>query len=206
MKQQPQTSRRLSKNKPQGKNTESPARPDAPAQPRAHAKKRQGAAPAAAESLHIIHKYANRRLYSISRQEHLTLDGLLRLAYEKIPFKVISVKTRKDLTHQVLLSAFLRLEKTSRSPLLSNRILLNLICLQASQMRGIVEEYLDCYFENLSKQIEPLYPEVGKIISGKDNTGSFLSVAQHNLNALNELRPGSKKPSGAAPSNSGGKQ
>ncbi len=168
------------------------------------AKKRQHAPSTDGQGLHIIHKYANRRLYSASRRQHLTLEGLLYLAYEKIPFKVISAKTKKDLTQEVLLSAFLQHEKKSRSPLLSNRILLNLICLQASHMRGVVEEHLDHYFENLAEQIEPLYPEVGKIISGRDNTGSFFSMAQHNLKAMSELKPGAKKGS-APPSKAGGK-
>ena len=179
-----------------GKTPKSQAKPPSSSQPQASANRRQKASPAAIEGPHLIHKYANRRLYSTSRRQHLTLDGLLGLVYEKIPFKVISAKTKRDLTHQVLLSAFLQHEKKSRSPLLSNRILLNLICLQASHMRGVVEEHLDHYFEKLSEQIEPLSPEVGKIISGKDNTASFFSMAQHNLNALNELRPGPKKGAG----------
>ena len=187
------------KGKLTGKNPKLQARPPVYSQPQTRSKGQQEDFSHTGNGLHIIHKYANRRLYNTSRQEHLTLDGLLCLAYEKIPFKVISARTKKDLTHQVLLSAFLQHEKKSRSPLLSKQILLNLVCLQASHMRGAVEEHLNHYFKKLSEQIEPLYPEVGKIISGKDNTGSFFSMAQHNLNALNELKPAPKKSAGATP-------
>ena len=188
-----------SKGKPTKKIPKPQAKPSS-SQPQAKASKRREAFPTAIEGPHIIHKYANRRLYNTSRREHLTLGGLLALAYEKIPFKVISAKTKRDLTRQVLLSAFLQHEKKSRSPLLSNRILLNLICLQASHMLGVVEEHLDHYLEKMSEQIEPLYPEVGKIISGKDDTGSFFSMAQHNLNALKEQKPWSKRSAGTPPS------
>lgn len=78
------------------------------------------------ETVRLIKKYPNRRLYDTHLRTYITLNDVKKLVCDKINFKVLDARTQKDLTQNTLLQIIAEQEMHD-SPLFSNSQLENFI-------------------------------------------------------------------------------
>lgn len=78
------------------------------------------------ESIRLIKKYPNRRLYDTHVRAYITLNDIRKLVNDSISFKVVDARTQKDLTQNTLLQIISEQEMQD-SPIFSNSQLENFI-------------------------------------------------------------------------------
>ncbi len=71
------------------------------------------------QSVRIIKKYPNRRLYDTESSCYITLAEVRELVINEVPFIVVEKKTNEDITRSILLQIILEQESES-NPLFSN--------------------------------------------------------------------------------------
>jgi polyhydroxyalkanoate synthesis repressor PhaR len=95
-----------------------------------------------AESLRLIKKYPNRRLYDTQTSSYITLADVKELVLKHEEFQVIDAKTSEDLTRQILLQIILE-EESAGAPMFSHDVLTQFIRFYGNAMQGIMGNYLE---------------------------------------------------------------
>jgi polyhydroxyalkanoate synthesis repressor PhaR len=67
--------------------------------------------------MHIIKKYANRKLYHTNQKQYITLDGIARLVQQGEPVQVLDNETGEDITPGILAQVVLQSRGRSAQPL-----------------------------------------------------------------------------------------
>ncbi len=95
-----------------------------------------------ADSLRLIKKYPNRRLYDTRTSTYITLADVksLVLGYEE--FQVVDVKSGEDLTRSVLLQIILE-EEAGGAPMFTSDLLSQMIRFYGNAMQGMMGKYLE---------------------------------------------------------------
>ena len=107
--------------------------------------------PPNSDSVRIIKKYPNRRLYDTQTSSYITLFDIKKLVMSQaIPFKIIDVKTAEDLTRSILMQIILE-EESSGKPIFSIETLSQIIRFYGHSLQGMMSPYLE---KNLSHFIE----------------------------------------------------
>lgn len=94
------------------------------------------------ESVRLIKKYPNRRLYDTFLRAYITLNDIKNLIYEKIRFKVIDARTQKDLTQNTLLLIIAE-QEIHTTPIFSNSLLENFIRLYHDKSQLFLRQFLE---------------------------------------------------------------
>ncbi len=95
-----------------------------------------------AESIRIIKKYPNRRLYDTSTSSYVALADIKQLVMHHDAFRVIDAKSGEDLTRTILLQIILEHESDG-SPILTEKVLSNIIRFYGHAMQGFMGSYLE---------------------------------------------------------------
>jgi polyhydroxyalkanoate synthesis repressor PhaR len=95
-----------------------------------------------AESVRVVKKYPNRRLYDTETSGYITLDDVKTLVLTNHPFKVLDAKTDEDLTRSILLQIILE-EEGSGAPLFTAPMLSQMIRFYGNAMQGVMGAYLE---------------------------------------------------------------
>ncbi len=95
-----------------------------------------------AESVRVVKKYPNRRLYDTQTSGYITLDDVKKLVLANHPFKVLDAKTDEDLTRSILLQIILE-EEGSGAPLFTAPMLSQMIRFYGNAMQGVMGAYLE---------------------------------------------------------------
>ena len=95
-----------------------------------------------AESIRIIKKYPNRRLYDTSTSSYVALADIKQLVMHHDAFQVIDAKSGEDLTRTILLQIILEHESDG-SPILTDKVLSNIIRFYGHAMQGFMGSYLE---------------------------------------------------------------
>lgn len=90
----------------------------------------------------IIKKYPNRRLYDTSTSSYVALADIKELVMQHQPFVVRDAKTGEDLTRSLLLQIILE-EEAAGAPLLTERVLANIIRFYGHTLQGYMGTYLE---------------------------------------------------------------
>ncbi|WP_408594900.1 polyhydroxyalkanoate synthesis repressor PhaR [Limnohabitans sp.] len=90
----------------------------------------------------IIKKYPNRRLYDTKLSSYIALSDIKRLVMDDLRFVVLDAKTGDDLTRSLLLQIILE-EETDGSPILTERMLANIIRFYGHAMQSFMGAYLE---------------------------------------------------------------
>jgi len=98
--------------------------------------------PADEASGRIIKKYPNRRLYDTSSSSYIALADIKELVMRHTPFVVRDAKTGEDLTRSLLLQIILE-EEAAGAPILTERVLANIIRFYGHAMQGYMGTYLE---------------------------------------------------------------
>lgn len=79
------------------------------------------------ESVRLIKKYPNRRLYDTKTSAYITLNDVKELVLSNETFKVVDARRDADLTRSILLQIIVEEEATRTDPLLGEAVLINMI-------------------------------------------------------------------------------
>ena len=94
-----------------------------------------------AETLRLIKKYPNRRLYDTKTSCYITLADVKQLVIKQECFQVVDAKTGDDLTRSILLQIILE-EESGGSPMFTHDVLTQFIRFYGNAMQDIMGEYL----------------------------------------------------------------
>ena len=94
------------------------------------------------DSVRIIKKYPNRRLYDTATSTYVALADIKQLVMSHVPFAVRDAKTGDDLTRSILLQIILE-EEAAGTPLLTEPMLANIIRFYGHAMQGYMGTYLE---------------------------------------------------------------
>ncbi|MBR9856751.1 MAG: polyhydroxyalkanoate synthesis repressor PhaR [Gammaproteobacteria bacterium] len=93
------------------------------------------------DSIRIIKKYPNRRLYDSHTSSHVTLVDIRRLVQEEEPFQVVDAKSGEDITRSILLQIIQEAESDG-DPIFSSDMLKNIIRFYGP-FQGVLGSYLE---------------------------------------------------------------
>jgi polyhydroxyalkanoate synthesis repressor PhaR len=105
------------------------------------------------DSITIIKKYANRRLYNTGTSTYVTLEDLAKMVKSGEEFEVQDAKSGEDITHSVLTQIIFDQESKGES-LLPITVLRRLISFYGDQVESLVPSYLEYTMEALVKNQE----------------------------------------------------
>jgi polyhydroxyalkanoate synthesis repressor PhaR len=97
---------------------------------------------AKADTVRLIKKYPNRRLYDTHTSSYITLADVKELVVKQIDFQVVDAKSGEDLTRSILLQIILD-EESAGAPMFSHDVLTQLIRFYGDAMQGIMGNYLE---------------------------------------------------------------
>jgi polyhydroxyalkanoate synthesis repressor PhaR len=88
-------------------------------------------------------KYPNRRLYDIEESRYVTVEDLRKIVLSGESISVVDSKTNKDLTRIVLLQIISEQEGEGHEPILTNRVLEQLVRFYGDPVQGVVSRYIE---------------------------------------------------------------
>ncbi len=117
------------------------------------------------ESVRLIKKYPNRRLYDTKTSAYITLSDVKCLVLSLVNFKVVDAKTSEDLTRSILLQIIIE-EETAGVPLFTTELLSQMIRFYGHAMQGMLGKYMETnirsfsdFQKKLQEQSRSLYGE-----------------------------------------------
>ncbi|WP_301102812.1 polyhydroxyalkanoate synthesis repressor PhaR [Propionivibrio sp.] len=120
------------------------------------------------ESLRLVKKYPNRRLYDTKTSAYITLSDVKGLVLALENFKVVDAKSGEDLTRSILLQIIIE-EETAGVPLFTTELLSQMIRFYGHAMEGMLGKYLETniksftdFQKKLNEQSYSLYGENSK--------------------------------------------
>jgi len=99
-------------------------------------------------------KYPNRRLYDIENSCYVTVEEIRREIAKGESITVVDSKSAKDLTRSVLLQIISEQEGEGHEPILTNRVMEQLIRFYTGSMNSIVSRYIEQSFMTFINQQE----------------------------------------------------
>jgi polyhydroxyalkanoate synthesis repressor PhaR len=94
------------------------------------------------DSLRIIKKYPNRRLYDMRTSSYITLSDVKELVLQHENFQVVDAKSNEDLTRSILLQIILE-EEAGGAPMFTSDLLAQMIRFYGNAMQGMMGKYLE---------------------------------------------------------------
>ncbi|XOV90411.1 MAG: polyhydroxyalkanoate synthesis repressor PhaR [Pseudomonadota bacterium] len=88
-------------------------------------------------------KYPNRRLYDIELSKYVTIEDIRQIILRGEMITVADSKTGKDLTRSVLLQIISEQESEGHEPILTNRVLEQLIRFYGSPAQNMMSRYIE---------------------------------------------------------------
>jgi len=88
-------------------------------------------------------KYPNRRLYDIEESKYVTVEDIRKIILNGESIAVVDSKTEKDLTRTVLMQIISEQEGEGHEPILTNRVLEQLIRFYGDAMQSVVGRYIE---------------------------------------------------------------
>ncbi len=137
--------------------------------------------------MRIIKKYPNRRLYDTAISSYVTLEDIRALVLSGEEFEVQDVRTGQDLTRAVLLQIIAEHEEAGGQPMLSSKMLSQLIRFYGDQLQGFMGSYLERSMQVFMDQQQQFRAQLSQLI-GNTPLSMLQSVAQRNLDTLNKLQ------------------
>ena len=118
------------------------------------------------ESVRLIKKYPNRRLYDTQTSAYITLSDVKELVLSRVSFKAVDAKTGEDLTRSTLLQIIAE-EELSSVPLFSTDFLSQMIHFYGHPMQTELGKYLETSVQSFSES-EKVFQEQSLAQPGED--------------------------------------
>lgn len=114
-----------------------------------------------ADTVRLIKKYPNRRLYDTRNSCYITLADVKQLVITKENFQVVDAKSGDDLTRSILLQIILE-EESGGTPMFTHEVLSEFIRFYGNAMQGFMGEYLQRNVQALCEFQRSLQPVDGQ--------------------------------------------
>jgi polyhydroxyalkanoate synthesis repressor PhaR len=116
------------------------------------------------DTLRLIKKYPNRRLYDTKTSSYITLADVKELVLKHETFQVVDAKSGEDLTRAILLQIILE-EESGGVPMFSADVLSQLIRFYGNAMQGMMGSYLEKNVEAFT-EIQKRIHDQSKVLYG----------------------------------------
>jgi polyhydroxyalkanoate synthesis repressor PhaR len=122
---------------------------------------------AMSETLRIIRKYPNRRLYDVAGNAYITLAGIKQLVLNSVALRVVDATSGADLTRAILLQIILE-EESGADPMFSSEMLAQIVRFHGAAEQTMVGAYLEenvkTFLRIQSKLQDPATPNHGDTV------------------------------------------
>ena len=134
----------------------------------------------------VIKKYPNRRLYDTQISSYITIEDVRQLIVDEVEFEVRDAKSGEDLTRQVLLQIIAEQEQDGE-PMLSTRLLSQLIRFYGDSLQGFMGNYLERSMQLFLDQQQQFRQQMGGLL-GQTPWTLMNQLTERNLQAWNEFQ------------------
>ena len=134
----------------------------------------------------VIKKYPNRRLYDTEISSYITVEDIRQLVVDGETLEVHDAKTGQDLTRQVLLQIITDREDQG-SPMLSTRMLQQLIRFYGDQLQGAMGSYLERSLQVFLEQQQQFRSQLNSML-GQTPLSMFQGMAERNLELFKQFQ------------------
>lgn len=131
-------------------------------------------------------KYPNRRLYDIENSCYVTVEQIRKEVVDGKSITVIDSKTDKNLTRSVLLQIISEQEGEGHEPILTNRVMEQLIRFYGDSMQSLVSRYLEQSIMTFINQQE-IYRKRMKTIAEVEPVALVRKALQQNMDFWTNL-------------------
>ncbi|MGB8633833.1 MAG: polyhydroxyalkanoate synthesis repressor PhaR [Rhodanobacteraceae bacterium] len=154
-----------------------------------------------AQTPRIIKKYPNRRLYDTEISSYITLEEIRQLVVDGVDFEVRDAKKGDDLTRQVLLQIISEHEEHGQ-PMLSTRLLSQIIRFYGDSMQGFMGPYLENSLEIFLQQQHKFRSQLDNLL-GQSPWSMLNDLNERNMDMWKTLQRGFMDAASAQPSDKG---
>ncbi|MFT4633815.1 MAG: polyhydroxyalkanoate synthesis repressor PhaR [Candidatus Pseudothioglobus sp.] len=126
-------------------------------------------------------KYPNRRLYDISQSKYVTVEDIRQIVLKGESIVVKDSKTEKNLTRAVLLQIIADQEDEGHEPILTNRVLEQLIRFYGAPMQSVVGRYIEQSIMTFLEYQEQYRRRVKDITGGGDPLSMMRKALEQNM-------------------------
>ncbi len=141
-----------------------------------------------AQEPRIIKKYPNRRLYDTEISSYITLEEVRQLVADGVEFEVRDAKNGDDLTRQVLLQIISEHEEHGQ-PMLSTRLLSQIIRFYGDSMQGFMGPYLENSLEIFLAQQHKFRSQLDSLL-GQSPWSMLGELNERNMEMWKSLQAG----------------
>ena len=131
-------------------------------------------------------KYPNRRLYDILESKYVTVEDIRKIILKGESITVVDSKTEKDLTRTVLMQIISEQEGEGREPILTNRVLEQLIRFYGSAMQSIVGRYIEQSIMTFLEH-QDRYQRSVRDLAGAEPLGLMRKAMEQNMEFWNRM-------------------
>lgn len=131
-------------------------------------------------------KYPNRRLYDILESKYVTVEDIRKLVLKGEVIRVLDSKSEKDLTRSVLLQIITEQEGEGHEPILTNRVLEQLIRFYGAPMQNVVSKYIEQSIKTFLEH-EHNYRQKVHEFSGAEPINLMRKALEQNMEFWNRL-------------------
>jgi len=131
-------------------------------------------------SVVVIKKYANRRLYNTAKSCYVTLDDLAGMVREGQDFIVKDAKSGDDITRSVLAQIIFE-EESKGQNLLPVNFLRQLIGMYGDSLEGFVPGYLEASMDSFAKNQEKMREQIASVIGQNPMVANMENLARGNM-------------------------
>lgn len=140
-------------------------------------------------------KYPNRRLYDIEQSKYVTIEDIRQVVLKGEMITVADSKTGKDLTRSVLLQIISEQESEGHEPILTNRVLEQLIRFYGSPAQSVMSRYIEQSIMTFLEHQEQ-YRKRMMEFSGTEPIASMRRALEQNMEFWNRLATTTMDPVG----------
>jgi polyhydroxyalkanoate synthesis repressor PhaR len=138
-------------------------------------------------------KYPNRRLYDIEESKYVTVEDIRKIILKGESITVADSKTGKDLTRTVLMQIISEQEGEGHEPILTNRVLEQLVRFYGDAMQSIVGGYIEqsimTYLEHQER-----YQKSVRDITSSDPLAMMRRAMEQNMDFWNKMTQTARGP------------
>lgn len=138
-------------------------------------------------------KYPNRRLYDIEESKYVTVEDIRKIILQGESISVVDSKTEKDLTRTVLMQIISEQEGEGHEPILTNRVLEQLIRFYGDAMQSIVGRYIEQSIMTFLEHQER-YQRSVRDITSSDPMAMMRKAMEQNMDFWNRMTQTTREP------------
>jgi polyhydroxyalkanoate synthesis repressor PhaR len=141
-----------------------------------------------AQTIRIIKKYPNRRLYDTEISSYITLEEVRQLVLDGETFEVRDAKSGEDLTRAVLLQIISDHEEKGQ-PMLSPQLLSQIIRFYGDSLQGFMGPYLERSLQVFLDQQQQFRTQLNSLL-GQTPWSMLNELTERNLDAWKSMQRG----------------